>query len=223
MIQDLEHIRNAYHAFIEDKAFPCVGAKTALAKSQAWCMVAGNMACPADDQDILNFLYKFIDNYRSSDSNFHSAAILFNGPADITEDLYERLLWQRLQSLLDLDKQFFTYDNRVSANPTSSEFSLSLKSEAFFIVGMHPASSRPSRRFQFPAIIFNPHAQFTALKETGKYNKLKEVVRKRELIYSGSINPMLNDHGRSSEAEQYSGRNYSTPLVCPLKTNHGAD
>jgi FPC/CPF motif-containing protein YcgG len=220
MIQDLQHIRDAYHAFIGNKTFPCVGAKTAFAKSQARSMVAGNMACPAHDEEILRFLYEFIDNYRSSDSTFHSAAILFDGPNGITEDLFEKLLWQRLQSLLDLDAKLFSYDNRVSNDPGSSEFSLSIKQEAFFIIGMHPASSRPSRRFEYPALVFNPHAQFTAMKETGKYDRLKDVVRKRDLIYSGSINPMLNDHGRSSEVQQYSGRKYDTPLVCPLKISH---
>ena len=223
MIQNLQQIREAYNEFIGEKSFPCVGAKTALGKDQVQTLVVGNMCCPADDRKILSFLYDFIDAYRNSDSEFHSAAILFNGPVDISEDLFEEFLWKRLQALLNLDAENYRYDKRVSADPASSEFSFSLKEEAFFIIGLHPASSRPSRRFAYPALVFNPHAQFTALKLTGKYQQLQKVVRKRDILYSGDINPMLNDHGRSSEAEQYSGKNYQTPLVCPFNIKHATN
>lgn len=220
MIHNLQHISEAYIEFIGEKSFPCVGAKTALGKDQVETLVVGNMCCPADDRQILTFLYDFIDQYRNSNSEFHSAAILFNGPVDITEDLFEEFLWKRLQALLNLDAENYRYDHRVSADPSSSEFSFSLKEEAFFIIGLHPASSRQSRRFSYPALVFNPHAQFTALKLTGKYQQLQKVVRKRDILYSGDINPMLNDHGRASEAEQYSGKKYEAPLVCPFNIKH---
>ena len=213
-------IKKAYIDFINQKTFPCIGAKAAVAKSQVQLLVVGNMACPADDSRILNFIYDFVESYRMAGNIFYSAAVIFSNPESMTEEVFEALLWQRLQSLSDLDAENFPYDSRVSASTASADFSFSLKEEAFFILGLHPGSSRPSRRFAYPALIFNPHAQFEEMKETNKYDMMKKAVRKKELIFSGSINPMLNDHGRLSETNQYSGKHYKSPLECPLKINH---
>lgn len=209
-----------YLSFISNKDFPCIGAKAALAKKQLYCMVAQNMACPADDQSILNFVYEFTDRYRLSRSLFHSAAIIFKEPEMMGEEIFEKLLWKRLQAISDLDALQFGYDIRVSADPSSPHFSFSLKEEAFFIIGMHPYSSRAARRFDHPTLIFNPHAQFEELKKTKKYAMIQQAVRKRDTAFSGSINPMLSDHGESPETLQYSGKNYNEPLKCPLKINH---
>jgi FPC/CPF motif-containing protein YcgG len=102
----------------------------------------------------------------------------------------------------------------------SSDFSFSLGEEAFFIVGLHPGSSRPARRFRHPTLIFNPHAQFDELRSLNRYEKMKNIVRKRDILFSGSINPMLSDYGNASEALQYSGRHYGSEWTCPLKTMH---
>lgn len=212
-------ITGTYMAFINDKAFPCVGAKAALAKQQVTCMVAEHMACPVHDRVILEFLYQYVDLYRASDPLFHSAAIIFKEPCTLTEDLFEDLLWKRLQALANLDAVNYGYDKRVNADPASPNFSFSLMEEAFFIIGLHPGSSRVSRRFQYPTLVFNPHAQFVKLRETNKYPGLKNASRKRDLLYSGSVNPMLEDFGTSSEVYQYSGRQYDQ-WSCPLHINH---
>ena len=220
MKEDNRSITAGFIDFISNKVFPCIGAKAALAKHQLHCLVAAHMACPASDNNILEYLYNFIDSYRSTGNHFHSAAIIFTGPKNITEAIFESLLWQRLQAISDLDAANYRYDKRVSADPASAQFSFSLKEEAFFILGMHPSASRESRRFSYPAIIFNPHAQFESMKKTNKYEMIRQAVRKRDIALSGSVNPMLNDYGISPETMQYSGKNYSLPFQCPLKINH---
>lgn len=215
-------IQQEYFFFIENKAFACVAAKAALAKSQIECFVAGNMACPKDDRDILDFLYRFIDNYRNSKEQYHSAVVIFEGPDFVGDKMFDMLLWKRLQALSDMDSFSYKYDDRVNHDPASPEFSFSLKKEAFFIIGLHPASSRPARRFSYPALVFNPHQQFEELRASGKYDKLKHVVRKRDIALSGSVNPMLTDFGDASEVYQYSGREYKSDWQCPLKINHSS-
>lgn len=217
-----EGIKKEYLSYINSKDFACIGAKAALAKEQIHCFVADNMACPKDDRDILNFLYKFIDEYRESNELYHSAAVIFEGPEFIDDEQFDKLMWQRLQALSDFDAANYKYDQRVDADPSSSNFSFSLREESLFIIGMHPASSRPLRRFNYPALVFNPHLQFEQLRQSGKYEKIKHVVRKRDIAFSGSINPMLKDFGNSSEVFQYSGRKYDNTWQCPLKINHGA-
>lgn len=216
-------IVESYYAFINNKEFPCVGAKASMVKQQMQCMVAGHMACPVDDRHILQFLYDFVETYRLSDGIFYSAAVIFEEPKTVTEDVFDELLWKRLQMLATLDAENYLYDKRVSADPNSPNFSFSLKEEAFFIIGLHPSSNRASRQFQYPTLVFNPHAQFEKLKQTNKYEAIRNIVRKRDFAYSGSVNPVLADFGESSEAIQYSGRKYDDQWKCPLHINHRKD
>lgn len=209
-----------FKTFVCNKDFPCVGAKASVAKEQLKCMVADHMACPKDDRTILEFLYNFIHIYRNSNELFHSAAIIFRRPTIVNEKMFDVLLWRKLQALSDIDAENYGYDKRVHSIPASSHFSFSLKEEAFFIIGMHPASSRLARRFQYPTLVFNPHAQFEKLRETEKFEKMKRIIRKKDTAYSGSVNPMLEDFGKSSEVYQYSGRKYDKNWQCPLKLNH---
>jgi uncharacterized protein len=215
-------IEKEFVNFIENKSFPCIGAKTAIAKSQLNCLVVGHIFCPVDDEKIVTFLHTFIDKCRTSNNQFHSAAIIFSAPQDITEAVYEIALWQRLQAISNIDAQHYKYDSRVSLDIHSSLFSFSIKEEALFIVGMHGASSRDARRFKYPAIVFNPHAQFEILKQTNKYKNLQSSIRKRDMALSGTINPMLSDHAiaMSLEIVQYSGKDYGNLFSCPLIINH---
>lgn len=213
-------VTDEYRSFLNATLFPCIAAKAALAKQHANCMVAGNMACPNDDAAILQFLYDFVEEYRSSKDFYHSVAVIFTGPEINSEEMFDALLWQRLQALEILDAKNYDYDNRVEADPSSAKFSFSIKEEAFYIIGLHPASSRHARRFVYPALVFNPHAQFEQLRASTKFDAMKNAVRKRDLLFSGSVNPMLHDFGESSEVYQYSGRKYDDSWQCPLKITH---
>jgi uncharacterized protein len=216
-----EHIISAYHSFIANRDFACIAAKASLYKNKIRSLVVPHMACPAHDEEILRFLYQFVDDYRRSRDLFYSATIIFEGPCNINENTFDEMFWQRLQSLANLDAKHYDYDNRVSSDPASAHFSFSLKGEAFFIIGLHGASSRRTRRFPYPAMVFNPHEQFEILRERNRYEPMKKVVRHRDIRYSGSINPMLDDFGFSSEVYQYSGRQYNDDWKCPFHSPHG--
>lgn len=215
-------ISEEYLAFINDKAFPCVAAKTALTWNQLHCLVVDHLACPKDDEAILEFIYGFVEEYRRSEKLYHSAAVIFKGPEHPTEAMFDELFWQRLQALSNHDARRYGYDARVVADPSSPDFSFSLKEEAFFVIGLHPGSSRPARRFRYPTLVFNAHAQFEQLRETGKYEYLQTTIRKRDEAYSGSINPMLRNFGDASEAFQYTGRVYDNSWKCPFLSQHGS-
>ena len=212
-----ELIIKEYSEYLRKKDFPCVAAKAALSRNHIQCIVVSHMACPADDKTILQFLYSFVDLYRASEDSYHSAAVIFKEPVAIGEALFDTLLWQRLNSLSALDKQKYKHDLRVDSDPNSPRYSFSLKEEAFFILGLHPGSSRRSRQFNYPALVFNPHAEFEKLRNSNRYTRMKEVVRKRDVEFSGSVNPMLADFGEASEVYQYSGTRYDTDWTCPLR------
>jgi len=209
-----------YFEYLKEKEFPCIAAKAALGRQNIKCIVADHMACPKDDEQILKFLYSFVEEYRGSKEFYHSAAIIFRQPEFFSEEIFDSAMWLRLQALADLDAQNYNYDKRVNPDPSSPQFSFSIKEEGFYIIGLHSLSNRLSRRFTYPTLVFNPHHQFEELRQTTKYEVMKQSVRKRDIAFSGSVNPMLHDFGESSEVYQYSGRKYDENWLCPLKINH---
>ena len=210
-----------YFDFINKKEFPCVAAKTALNWQQLNCLVVDHLACPKDDAEILTFLYDFVDTNRASEKLYHSAAIVFRGPTVPDEAQFEEQFWQRMQALSNLDARRYGYDPRVVADPASPQFSFSLKEEAFFVIGLHPGSSRPARRFQYPTLVFNAHQQFEQIRaKEGGYNKLRDTIRARDVAYSGSVNPMLQNFGDASEAYQYTGKMLDAAWQCPFLSQH---
>jgi FPC/CPF motif-containing protein YcgG len=214
-------IIESFYDFIKRRDYPCVAAKAAAAQDHISCMVAPDMESDNDDKEVLHFIYRFIDAYRSSPEKYHSAAVLFENPTNASEDEFEAILWKKLQSLSDLDAKQYPYDQRVSSDPNSPHFSFSLKQEAFFIVALHPQSSRLARRFMHPVLVFNPHQQFELLRQNNHFDHMKETVRQRDQHFSGSINPMLEDFGMYPETKQYSGRVHEEHWKCPLHIKHG--
>jgi FPC/CPF motif-containing protein YcgG len=215
-------ITSEYFDFINNKEFPCVAAKTALTWKQIKCLVVDHLACPKDDAAILEFLYEFVEEYRQSTKLYHSVAIIFKGPEEPNEAQFEEFFWQRLQALSNLDAQRYGYDKRVVADPNSPDFSFSLKEEAFFIIGLHPGSSRLARQFKYPTLVFNAHAQFEQIRDASRYDGLRNTIRSRDMAFSGSINPMLEDYGQASEVYQYSGKAYDQAWKCPFLSQHAA-
>ncbi|MEO6407110.1 MAG: guanitoxin biosynthesis heme-dependent pre-guanitoxin N-hydroxylase GntA [Ferruginibacter sp.] len=209
-----------YFSHLRNRSFPCVAAREAVSRDKVTCFVADHLACPYNDDQILQFLYAFVDDYRASNNLYSSVAIIFKGPVEINEDMFDTFLWNRLQAIADLDADNYFFDKRVSPDPNASTFSFSIKEEAFYIIGLHAGSSRPSRRFKYPVLVFNPHEQFEKLRETPAYDKMKNIVRKRDITFSGSVNPMLEDFGNASETFQYSGRKNDKQWQCPLKIKH---
>ncbi len=202
---------------VDDPAFPCVGAKAALARGTLEVLACDNITSAWDDLRIHDGLIRFAQTYRDEPTMFRSFAVIFEGPDALTEAEFEAALWQRVQSLSDKDVwRGQSYDDRVSADPENPHFSLSFGGEAFFIVGLHPQSSRPARRFSRPAMVFNLHDQFERLRAEGRYEGLREKIMMRDEALAGDRNPMLTRHGDMSEARQYSGRMVSEDWSCPF-------
>ena len=211
---DLEAMMKAH---VEAVAFPCVGAKAALAKGTLNVLACNRIDSAWDDLRIHDGLVRFAADYREAPELFRSFAVVFDGPEDFDEPAFERALWARVQSLSDKDVwRGQEYDARVSHDPGDPHFSLSFGGEAFFVVGLHPNASRPARRFAKPTLVFNLHDQFELLRAQGKYEGLREKILVRDEALAGSRNPMLARHGELSEARQYSGRAVDDGWACPF-------
>lgn len=222
LLDDCDVLEQEFLSWVTDPAFPCVGAKSALAHGNLRIVPASDIRSAWDDVHIHRELLRWVEDYREQPGHFRSLAIVFAGPETLDEKTFESAMWERLQSLADKDHWLGQkYDSRVSADPDDPHFSLSFGNEAFFVVGLHPGASRPARRFGRPALVFNLHDQFERLRNEGRYERMSEVILDRDERLAGSRNPMLAPFGTVSEARQYSGRKVSDDWRCPFRDPRG--
>jgi uncharacterized protein len=207
-----------FRVLVKSSEFPCVGAKAALTRQQMDFVVCRGIASAWDDLRVLPSLLDVIRRYRENETLFRTFVVLFEDDELLTEEMFEQHMWARIQSLSDKDEWLgFRPDPAVDTDPQSPHFSLSFGGEAFFVVGLHPLASRPARRFLKPALVFNLHDQFVALRASGQYEKLRSAILERDVALAGNANPMLARHGEQSEARQYSGRAVSDKWACPYR------
>ncbi|MDR7102369.1 guanitoxin biosynthesis heme-dependent pre-guanitoxin N-hydroxylase GntA [Croceicoccus sp. BE223] len=209
-------LNQRFREFIADNSFPCVGAKSALARGTLKIVSCVAIDSAWDDLRIHRELLEWAFDYAAGPGLFRSIAFVFEGPADLDELSFEAAMWARLQSLADKDAWLEQpHDDRVSADPADPHFSLSFGGEAFFVVGLHPNASRPARRFRAPVLVFNLHDQFEQLRAENRYETIRSKILERDEMLAGSTNPMLARHGDMSEARQYSGRMVGDHWECP--------
>lgn len=207
----------AFIRFIDEPAFPCVGAKAAVNRNGMRFVVARDFASAWDDLRILPTLLDQAKTYREDPGLFRSLVVLFETGAPVDEEAFEAQMWQRLESLTAKDQWLGQFpDPRVAHDPDDPHFALSFGGEAFFVVGLHPRASRPARRFSVPAMVFNLHDQFEQLRASGRYEGLREAIMTRDVALAGGTNPMLSRHGHGSAARQYSGRAVPADWQCPF-------
>ena len=197
----------AFRGFVENPQFSCVGAKSAVAHESVRLGVYDHLGSEGATAGLARDLWTFThDPVTNSDNDFVTFVALFKEPIELDEAGFEDHLWEQLRQLNRLDAPLHAWDPTVSPDPDDPHFGFSFAGTAFFVVGLHPHSSREARRFPWPLLVFNPHAQFTRLREAGRWARMQEVIRTRELSLQGSLNPNLADHGNVTEARQYSGR-----------------
>jgi uncharacterized protein len=223
-LNDPHPLQDELRQFIANPQFPCVGAKSAMARGKLTSVVARAITSAWDDLAVHRALMTFAGEYRRDPALFQSFAVIFEGPRTLDEPHFEQHLWRRVQSLSDKDQWLGQpYDDRVSPDPSNPHFALSFAGEAFFVVGLHPRASRKARRFRAPTMVFNLRAQFDQLRAEGRYEKMRATILDRDQRFSGSINPMLARHGDRSEAPQYSGRVVGDDWRCPFHYGRHTD
>lgn len=215
--QEKNDIASELEEFVASPDFPCIGAKAALRRHQLEILVVADIRSHSSDGLITRRLQEFAIRYDPGDKMFVSQAIIFRQDADLSEAQFEMHLWKRLMSLHAIDREDFSWDTEVASDPQSSHFGLSIGGKGFFVVGLHPNASRTARRFQYPTLIFNLHAQFEQLRREGRYETLRDKTIERDVALDGSPNPMLARHGQGPAAAQFSGRHVGADWRCPFE------
>ena len=205
----------ALRQFIQTGAYPCVGARSVVNRSTYRFGYYASLSSDETTEGLARDLCAFVAERKALAPQFSSFMATFQDEG-LDEGGFEIALWSLLARLRALDERFYPYAATVSPRTDSPDYAFSFAQEALFVVGMHPQASRHARRFAYPMIVFNPHDQFTKLRETGGWRKFQVTIRGRELALQGSLNPNLAEHGSMSEASQYSGRAVSKEWKCPF-------
>lgn len=210
------HIFRQVQALIGEADFPCLAAKASFNTQSCRMGIYKTLADAEVSRGLAHDLLRFGRESEQLESDFTSFIAVFKSPAPETEEAFEALLWKQLRQLHQLDVPHHNWDPTVASDPADKNFSFSFGGKAFFVVGMHPRSSRLARHAPYPILVFNPHAQFEALREKGKFEGLKKAIRQRDIALQGFVNPMLSDYGENSEARQYAGRAVGKNWKCPF-------
>lgn len=207
-------VRRDFEKFILAQDHPCIMAKTVFSMDQVNLFTYTNFGAESTAKKILENLKEYLADYDFESNEFKTFLAVFPDSPKYSEIGFEKLLWKQLEHIHKLDHS--NWDPEVSDDPENENFSFSIAGKAFYVVGMHPNSSRKARQSPYPAIAFNLHWQFEKLREMGSYETVRDRIRDRDKALQGNMNPMLEDFGNSSEAKQYSGRNIGKEWKCPF-------
>jgi uncharacterized protein len=214
-------VHDELRALVLNDRFTCMGGKAAVRQGSYRFALYGDMTSDAAARGLARDLFTFHRDMPTIAGRFTTFLASFTGPNPPDEAAFEATLWRLLQQLHDLDAPHHRWDPAVRSDPDDPHFAFSFAGVAFFVVGLHAASSRVARRFAWPTLVFNPHHQFEALKDSGRYPRLQRVIRHAEQQLQGDTNPMLSDYGSRSEAAQYSGRRVEADWKCPFHPHDG--
>ena len=212
-------VHGQLRGLLSDARFSCLGAKAAINQSAYRCGMYQTMNSPESTTGLCRDLFEFVNEQLEMKSRFTTFIASFSDPTPSDEVHFEKLVWDQLQSLHNQDP--FDWDPTVSSDPQNAEFSFSFAGRAFYVVGLHAGSSRWSRRFAWPTLVFNAHYQFEHLRAIGKFKRFQGVVNARDKRLQGTTNPNLTEFGKASEASQYSGRSVDNGWQCPFESHPG--
>lgn len=202
-----QSVRSAFSAFIADPRYPCLAAKGLAAHDDYRLEVFGSLGSLPESHALAAGLRSFVRGAERFEEHGALTAFVavFPGDPPSGEAEFDRRLWLQLQRLHECDEPSPGWNQSVSDDPEDPRFSFSFAGCPLFVIGLHPRSSRLARRFAWPALVFNPHAQFERLRREGLFDRLRDQIRDRDAALQGSVNPTVANFGEASEARQYSG------------------
>ncbi len=210
---ETDEVAGALETMVLHPDYPCLGARSVFNRDRATVVVLERMASEEATERLHHALRDF-GRDTDLDAGFASLVAVFRDTTSDDESQFESLLWQQLEALHEADRQ--PWNPQVSDDPANPHFAFSVAGTAYFVVGLHPAASRIARRTPYPTLVFNLHQQFEDLRASDRFERMRDTIRRRDAALQGEVNPMVADHGGSSEARQYSGRAVPTDWQAPV-------
>jgi FPC/CPF motif-containing protein YcgG len=198
---------------IEFKRFPCPMGKTAVANNAFNVGIYDTMC----EDAVTKALYRDIKEWLEAPYEGGYRTFLVGFSAHISDhDYYHNQLFKLLWKLRQLEPGVRDIPDGVSDDIASADYAFSIHGQAFFVVGLSPTSPRLSRRTAYAGFALNLHSQFEKMRIDGKMVAMQNIVRKRDILLHGGINPQLATHGQASAALQYSAKEVISTDQCPF-------
>lgn len=215
---DRAAIHETIRSFISQLDYPCVAAIRSVTRKDYMIGIYDQFGSGSHWQQLRVDLDAYLRKQRATQSRYLSFWAVFTPDPSIPDNeiQFEDKLWRELSLLSSEEDQPLDWGN-YSSDPSDPAFCVSLMGEKLFVVGLHPQSSRVARRFSYPALVFSAMSQFDQFEKDGNYTTLVNTIRRRELKFQGSINPMVLAHGDVWESIQYSGRDNPDSWKCPFQ------
>lgn len=207
----------SFRGMVMSDPYPCVVGRGVLRRADYRFGAYPPLGTVQSARAVAADLWQFIQDFPIRQEHFASFVASYDGPICSSEQEFEDVLWQQLQLLHDLDREHHDWNDMVGSDPNTKGFSFSFAGRPFFIIGMHPASSRWARQPARPTMVFNAHEQFNLLRESGMMPKITDSIRTKDRKMQGTINPALVFFdGDNPETVMYSGRVPDDDWKCPV-------
>jgi FPC/CPF motif-containing protein YcgG len=205
-------IHSQFRGMILSPAFPCLGGTGAVRRGDYRFAVYGPLGSDEAIWQCASDLAQFLVESPPHSNPVAVFVVAFHGPLIATEAGFEASLWQHLRGIHRLDPwlEATQCENRETEDGDPGFF---FGDRDFFIVGLHPASSRWARRFGWPILVFNALTHSDQLRISGKYDRMREKILARDHRLQGIDNPSLS----FSQISQFSGRGVGADWQCPVK------
>jgi FPC/CPF motif-containing protein YcgG len=214
---DREKIEKELHEHVVNHS-PCIFGKSVIKSKNYDLKIYDSLNNTKSIMKLYDDLLAFKNIQKEKYGNEFSSFIAIFLDKNITNEKdFDNKLWNILNILNQKDKQYHKWDKSVSSSPLDSNFSFSFGERAYFVLGMHKGSSRLSRKFKYPTLVFNARYYFDLLRENGTMEKYRTMIREKDSNTQGTINPNLISYSdNDSEAKLYSGMEISADWVCPF-------
>lgn len=209
----VEEIRN----FVLQKNYPCIAAIKSVKADEFIVGHYKDFGSGKYWRELRADLENFILEQEKTNSTYLTFWAVYSGKSQFSEQDFENRLWNELSHLSSAEQREKDWTTLTTSDPQNPGFCLSLNGKSFFVVGLHPQSSRIGRKFSSPALVFNVIEQFENLEREGNYEPMKQLNRKRDVQLQGSVNPMVEKHGDKWEAIQFSGQQNPDNWKCPFQ------
>ena len=215
-----QNIRN----LVMQPNYPCVSAVSSFLKNDYMIENYPEFGSGKAAERLYADLLHFKNEQRLTQAPFYSFWAVYEDSEVTSEDEFEEKLWLELSAVHSYEVKKcaeedteLNWDPKFSSNPHDKNFCFSVGGDAYFVVGMHPHSSRKARHFPYPILIFNLYTQFEDLFQKNTFEPLAKINRLREMKFQGSINPMVEKHAQEWESIQFSGKKNDDQWKCPFQ------
>ena len=206
-----EFVHDEWSATLLDSAFPCVGGAGAVRRGDYSHRTYKSLESGLSADECARDLEEFLSSRDRADFPVSVFTASFLEPSSLDEEGFELALWRFLEMLRQRDQVADSVDEAGIDLDEPDDIGYVFGGRHLFIVGMHPTASRFARRFAFPTLVFNALSHATPLRETGRFERMADRIRARDIRLQHEVNPSIH----LPRPAQFSGRLNQPGWECP--------